>query len=118
MVMNNGPQEEIIAVAKLAKRSLNLNGKKRPTMKQVAMELEWIRGSEESNAVQQSVDEDSDIDDMIEPWGIASCSNSRSITYDIALVDGVSNGETGNFSEEGAEKSGEKQCQGNVDIEK
>ena len=82
MVMNNGPKEEIIAVAKLAKRSLNLNGKKRPTMKQVAMELEWIRASEESNAVQQSVDEDSDIDDMIEPWGIASCSNSRSITHD------------------------------------
>ncbi|XP_022722177.1 wall-associated receptor kinase-like 4 [Durio zibethinus] len=82
MVRNNGPDEEIIAVAKLAKRSLNLNGKKRPTMKQVAMELERIRASEEANAIEQSVDEDSDIDEMIEPWAITSCSTSRSIIND------------------------------------
>ncbi|XP_022722176.1 wall-associated receptor kinase-like 8 [Durio zibethinus] len=82
MVRNNGTEEEIIAVAKLAKRSLNLNGKKRPTMKQVAMELETIRASEEANAIEQSVDEDSDIDDMIEPSAIPSCSTSRSIIND------------------------------------
>ncbi|XP_022722174.1 wall-associated receptor kinase-like 5 [Durio zibethinus] len=82
MARNNGPEEEIIAVAKLAKRSLNLNGKKRPTMKQVAMELERIRASEEANAIEQSVDEDSDIDEMIEPWAITSCSTSRSIIND------------------------------------
>ncbi|XP_022722175.1 wall-associated receptor kinase-like 10 [Durio zibethinus] len=82
MVRNNGAEEEIIAVAKLAKRSLNLNGKRRPTMKQVAMELERIRASEEANAIEQSVDEDSDIDEMIEPWAIASCSTSRSTIND------------------------------------
>ncbi|TYJ14882.1 hypothetical protein E1A91_A10G148200v1 [Gossypium mustelinum] len=38
-VANDGLEKEIIAVANLAKRCLNLNGKKRPTMKQVAMEL-------------------------------------------------------------------------------
>ncbi|KAL3523058.1 hypothetical protein ACH5RR_015892 [Cinchona calisaya] len=36
-------EEEVIAVAKLAQRCLNLNGKKRPTMKEVAMELENIK---------------------------------------------------------------------------
>ncbi|XVE81198.1 hypothetical protein DITRI_Ditri15bG0043600 [Diplodiscus trichospermus] len=85
MVMKDGPKEEVIAFAKLAKRSLNLNGKKRPTMKQVAMELERIRASEEANA-DQSVDEDSGADDVIEPSDIASCSMSRSITnYSVIL---------------------------------
>ncbi|MBA0737825.1 hypothetical protein Gogos_020727, partial [Gossypium gossypioides] len=40
LVMNDNAEEEIVAVAKLAKRCLNLNGKRRPTMKQVALELE------------------------------------------------------------------------------
>ena len=38
-------KERIIAVANLAKRCLNLNGKKRPTMKEVTFELEYIRMS-------------------------------------------------------------------------
>ncbi|XP_017974577.1 PREDICTED: wall-associated receptor kinase-like 8 [Theobroma cacao] len=75
-VMNDGPQEEIIAVAKLAKRCLNLNGQKRPTMKQVATELERIKVSEDANVIQQSDAEDSDIDDTIEPWVVASCSTN------------------------------------------
>ncbi|GKE96351.1 wall-associated receptor kinase-like protein 1, partial [Tanacetum coccineum] len=39
----DGPKEQLVAVAKLAKRCLNLNGKLRPTMKEVATELEGIR---------------------------------------------------------------------------
>ncbi|KAL4272210.1 hypothetical protein GQ457_13G028580 [Hibiscus cannabinus] len=79
LVRNDGPEEKIVAIAKLAKRCLNLNGKKRPTMRQVALELGWIRSSEEANVIQQSADEDSDIDDMIEVSGITSCSTSGSI---------------------------------------
>ena len=41
----DGPEEQLVAVAKLAKRCLNLNGKMRPTMKEVAIELEGIRSS-------------------------------------------------------------------------
>ncbi|OMP04783.1 hypothetical protein COLO4_09304 [Corchorus olitorius] len=41
-VKHDSPEKEITAVAKLAKRCLNLNGKKRPTIKQVAAELELI----------------------------------------------------------------------------
>ncbi|KAK8682457.1 hypothetical protein V6N13_054845 [Hibiscus sabdariffa] len=79
LVRNDGPEEKIVAIAKLAKRCLNLNGKKRPTMRQVALELGWIRSSEEANVIQQSADEDSDTDEMIEVPGIASCSTSGSI---------------------------------------
>ncbi|KAK8571584.1 hypothetical protein V6N12_027664 [Hibiscus sabdariffa] len=83
VVQNDCPEEEIVAVAKLAKRCLNLNGKKRPTMKQVALELEWIRSTEEANAIQQTADEDSDIDDMPEyVSGITSCSTTGSVLKD------------------------------------
>ncbi|KAL9148830.1 hypothetical protein ABFS82_12G068900 [Erythranthe guttata] len=42
-VLKEGKREEIVAIAELAKRCLNLNGKRRPTMKEVAMELEGIQ---------------------------------------------------------------------------
>ncbi|KAF8007304.1 hypothetical protein BT93_K1336 [Corymbia citriodora subsp. variegata] len=42
-VLKEGKKEEIASVANLAKRCLNLNGRKRPTMKEVAIELEGIR---------------------------------------------------------------------------
>ncbi|KAK4479605.1 hypothetical protein RD792_015128 [Penstemon davidsonii] len=38
-----GEKKDVLVVAKLAKRCLNLNGKKRPTMKEVATELEGVR---------------------------------------------------------------------------
>ncbi|KAL6225330.1 hypothetical protein ACLB2K_004180 [Fragaria x ananassa] len=41
-VMKDGGKEEIMAVANLARRCLDLNGKKRPTMKEVAVKLEEI----------------------------------------------------------------------------
>ncbi|KAK8308195.1 hypothetical protein V6Z11_D02G039100, partial [Gossypium hirsutum] len=70
------PEEDIEAFAKLAKRCLNLNGKKRPTMKQAALQLEWIRSPGEANAIEQCADEDSDIDDTIELSATASYSTS------------------------------------------
>ncbi|KAG2711404.1 hypothetical protein I3760_04G075100 [Carya illinoinensis] len=41
-VLKEAKKEEIIAVANLVKRCLNLSGKKRPTMKEVAKELEAV----------------------------------------------------------------------------
>ncbi|KAE8694898.1 putative wall-associated receptor kinase-like 11 [Hibiscus syriacus] len=75
-VLNDGPEKEIIAVAKLANRCLNLDGKKRPTMKQVAMELELIKASEEGNVNEQSGDEESEIDDIESQDDVSSCSMS------------------------------------------
>ncbi|KAJ9541268.1 hypothetical protein OSB04_027774 [Centaurea solstitialis] len=45
MVIKEGTRDELLAVANLAMRCLNLNGKNRPTMKEVAAELETIRVS-------------------------------------------------------------------------
>lgn len=42
-LIKQGQEEEILGVANLAKRYLNSNGRNRPTMKEVAMELERIR---------------------------------------------------------------------------
>ncbi|KAH1092155.1 hypothetical protein J1N35_019412 [Gossypium stocksii] len=80
MLEKDGPEQEIIVVALLAKRCLNLNGKKRPTMKQVAMELELINASD-GNVLEGHGDEESEIDDMIHSWETnPSCSMSRTIT--------------------------------------
>ncbi|KAM7481401.1 hypothetical protein LguiB_005984 [Lonicera macranthoides] len=43
IAMIEGGKEEITRVANLAKRCLNLSGRKRPTMREVTMELEGIR---------------------------------------------------------------------------
>ncbi|XP_062081334.1 wall-associated receptor kinase-like 1 [Humulus lupulus] len=42
-VLKEAPKEEIIVVADLAQRCLHLNGRNRPTMKEVAKELEMIQ---------------------------------------------------------------------------
>ncbi|KAL8470882.1 hypothetical protein ACS0TY_033453 [Phlomoides rotata] len=42
-VLEEGKREEIAAIGELARRCLNLDGKRRPTMKEVAMELEGIQ---------------------------------------------------------------------------
>ncbi|MBA0856693.1 hypothetical protein Goshw_001715 [Gossypium schwendimanii] len=67
MVVKDGPELESIVVALLAKRCLNLNGKKRPTLKQVAMELELSKALG-GNVIEDHGDEESEIDDMIHSW--------------------------------------------------
>ncbi|KAJ4718223.1 putative Kinase [Melia azedarach] len=56
-VMKEGRKNEIMTVAKLAKKCLNLNGKKRPAMKEVATELLGIRASREPPILQESLEE-------------------------------------------------------------
>ncbi|KAF8042147.1 LOW QUALITY PROTEIN: hypothetical protein BT93_A0684 [Corymbia citriodora subsp. variegata] len=53
-VLKQGNKEEIASVASLAKRCLNLNGRSRPTMKEVAMELERIRKLQNPPGILQS----------------------------------------------------------------
>ncbi|MFQ6659673.1 hypothetical protein Gotur_028475 [Gossypium turneri] len=82
MVVKDGSEKEIIVVALLAKRCLHFNGKKRPTMKQVAMELELIKASG-GNVIEDRGDEESEIDDVIHSWETnPSSSMSRTITID------------------------------------
>ncbi|KAK9062328.1 hypothetical protein SSX86_019514 [Deinandra increscens subsp. villosa] len=51
-LVKEGPTNVLLAVANLAMRCLNLNGKSRPTMKEVAMELETIRMSHVPSTIQ------------------------------------------------------------------
>ncbi|KAL9386492.1 hypothetical protein Peur_019616 [Populus x canadensis] len=51
-------EEEAIVIANLAKRCLDLNGRNRPTMREVAMELEWILLSRNGINIQQIVEVD------------------------------------------------------------
>ncbi|KAL7263030.1 hypothetical protein ACSBR1_001242 [Camellia fascicularis] len=68
-------REEIVAVAHLAKRCLNLNGKKRPTMKDVAVELEGIRMRRGNTVTQQNYDVfDYNRTDLNEAWDATSTS--------------------------------------------
>ncbi|KAL4354392.1 hypothetical protein GQ457_06G000750 [Hibiscus cannabinus] len=78
-IVNDSPMEEITAMAKLARRCLNLNGKRRPTMKQVAMELELIRASEAGVDIEECGDEESETDEIKESWN-ANLSWSTSIS--------------------------------------
>jgi len=54
-VLKEGKKEEILEVANLAKRCLNLNGKKRPTMKEVAMELEAVQMLQKCHNLQKKL---------------------------------------------------------------
>ncbi|KAL4387318.1 hypothetical protein GQ457_09G026330 [Hibiscus cannabinus] len=42
-IVKDGIKDEVVAVAQLAQRCLNLDGRLRPTMKEVAMGLERLR---------------------------------------------------------------------------
>ncbi|CAH2067919.1 unnamed protein product [Thlaspi arvense] len=50
--------EQVLAVAKLARRCLSLKGKKRPNMREVSIELERIRSSPEDLEVHVEEEED------------------------------------------------------------
>ncbi|KAJ0099648.1 hypothetical protein Patl1_21970 [Pistacia atlantica] len=90
-VLSQGRKEEIVAVANLAKRCLNLNGKKRPTMKEVSMELEgiqaWqkevavelegVQASQKDDGMQQTYQEIKyDNTERFEGWDVGSSSTS------------------------------------------
>ncbi|THF96659.1 hypothetical protein TEA_011573 [Camellia sinensis var. sinensis] len=74
-ILKEGQREEMIVVAHLARRCLNLNRKKRPTMKDVAVELEGIRMSHGSSTIHQHYEEvEYNATDLIGDWDVASTS--------------------------------------------
>ncbi|KAF5467869.1 hypothetical protein F2P56_012080, partial [Juglans regia] len=50
-ILKEAVKEELITVANLAKRCLNLDGKKRPSMKEVSMELEAVQISQKVSSL-------------------------------------------------------------------
>ncbi|KAM7460279.1 hypothetical protein LguiA_026355 [Lonicera macranthoides] len=76
-VRKESRKEEIIGVANLARRCLNLSRKKRPTMKEVAMALEAIKMSNGVSTIQQHYEDvEYKINEFPESWEIGSTSTS------------------------------------------
>ncbi|XP_031287180.1 wall-associated receptor kinase-like 10 [Pistacia vera] len=61
-VLKEGREEEIINVADLIRRCLNLNGKKRPTMREVASQLAGIKALNGASIMQQNCEDVNYID--------------------------------------------------------
>ncbi|KAL0373022.1 UNVERIFIED_CONTAM: hypothetical protein Scaly_0983800 [Sesamum calycinum] len=55
VLVSEGKEDEILAVAKLAKRCLKINAHKRPSMKEVAAELDQLRKTKEVSGHQESI---------------------------------------------------------------
>jgi serine/threonine protein kinase len=86
-VLKEDKKEEIIAVANLAKRCLDLNGKKRPTMREVAMELEGIRMLQNTPKLQQNYEEHEYVqEDMYKPWAASTSSTMSALSIDTQLL--------------------------------
>ncbi|XP_043720852.1 wall-associated receptor kinase-like 1 [Telopea speciosissima] len=82
-VIKEGTKEDLEAVAVLAIRCLNMSGKKRPTMKEVATKLERLRASQSENLfVNKEYEQDEDCfittDQPIGLWPDSSTSVSTS----------------------------------------
>ncbi|KAK8565148.1 hypothetical protein V6N12_058722 [Hibiscus sabdariffa] len=82
-IVKQAKAEEVMMVAKLAYRCLNLSGKKRPTMKEVAMQLEQILPL--PNPKESSVDHHHNLkeihylnSDLPSPWDSVSSSTDSS----------------------------------------
>lgn len=85
--------DQVMAVAKLAKRCLNRKGKKRPNMREVSIELEGIRSSPYNSEIHNDDDDDDEEDQAMEinideTWEVgmtapASMFNNRSPATDV-----------------------------------
>ncbi|XP_060672148.1 wall-associated receptor kinase-like 3 isoform X2 [Ziziphus jujuba] len=86
-IVKEGKNEEMLGVANLAKRCLYLNGSYRPTMKEVATELEAIQKSIKTVADLQSYEEVEYVRTKItEPWDVSTTIGSNpSTSIDVAL---------------------------------
>jgi serine/threonine protein kinase len=83
-VLKEGKKEDIIVVANLTKRCLYLNGKKRPTMKEVAMELEAVQMLQKAPNLQQNYEELEYVRaKMYEPWDVVPSSTMSTSSLDV-----------------------------------
>jgi serine/threonine protein kinase len=82
-VLKEGKKEEIIVVANLAKRCLYLNGKKRPTMKEVAKELEAVQVLQKTHTLLQDYEElEYAQAEMYESWDVVPSSTMSTSSVD------------------------------------
>jgi hypothetical protein len=88
--VKDAEKEEIIIVMNLAKMCLNLNGKKRPTMKEVAKQLEAIPMLQKALNVQQNYEEvEYAKTEMYEQWDAISLSTMSGMDSGVASSSGT-----------------------------
>ncbi|OAY52655.1 wall-associated receptor kinase-like 22 [Manihot esculenta] len=81
-ILEHSPENEIVEVANLARRCLHVNGKKRPTMKEVAMELERIQSSRSKLNIQPNNGEIEDaLSDNVSTT--ESCETEETLSMDV-----------------------------------
>ena len=61
VILDEGQKEEILAVARLTKICLKLGGKKRPTMKEIAADLDRLRRTVEQQSLQRTCQDNSSV---------------------------------------------------------
>ncbi|KAL8495057.1 hypothetical protein ACS0TY_019277 [Phlomoides rotata] len=84
-ILNEGLMEEIVAVAKLARRCLNLAGKRRPTMKEVAAALIGIQMKEDASTSSNNLEDTGfSFSEICEYYDFPSTSNS---TYTNVIIE-------------------------------
>ncbi|KAL1542927.1 wall-associated receptor kinase-like 8 [Salvia divinorum] len=79
-VLEQGRMEEVLLVARLAQRCLNLKGKRRPTMKEVSTELESFRISQMSCSIVKEEFEDETVFE-VEPVSFSDIEYSWTVSY-------------------------------------
>ncbi|KAL4599913.1 hypothetical protein ACB092_11G161300 [Castanea dentata] len=79
-VKEGGNKDEIMAIANLAKRCLHWNGKKRPSMIEIMMELEGVQKVHKVSSVEQNFEELEYVrKEETEPWNDIPISTSSSL---------------------------------------
>ncbi|OMO73908.1 hypothetical protein COLO4_26792 [Corchorus olitorius] len=81
-VAKEAKHEELIMVAKLAYRCLSLSGKKRPTMKEIAMELERISSLQKDSSVQHNQEKMNDCVHVDTTYPLDATSTSTCSIFD------------------------------------
>ncbi|XP_010038763.3 wall-associated receptor kinase-like 1 [Eucalyptus grandis] len=81
-VLKEGKKDEIALVANLARRCLHLNGRNRPTMKEVAMELEGIRKLQNPSGIQQNQEDR----EAVESYAATFPSSKSNIDMDVITL--------------------------------
>ncbi|XP_068314169.1 wall-associated receptor kinase 2-like [Pyrus communis] len=83
-VVKGGSKADIAIVANLARRCLNLSGRKRPTMREVTAELEWVQmaGKATSHGGKNYEEVEYVRTESVEPWDVISSSTDRGPAVD------------------------------------
>ncbi|XP_051133473.1 wall-associated receptor kinase-like 22 [Andrographis paniculata] len=89
-VLKEGKVQDIVAIAELANKCLHLNGKKRPTMKEVSADLQGIRrGMNDDTVSVQHLDHNSILNQSVE---VSDASSDFSLSiYASSQVDTITN---------------------------